>query len=190
MTFQINTLCGWFGMIQDFLAIPKQEWHIVLHELYAVHINRPADDTQHAAWEQSFEILQKELKQLVQLKPELGDYTIIFEYEIPHKGGERPDVIILGGSIYVLEFRDSAEIIQSHVDAVDAFARDLRQYHAESRQSEVIPVLVLIKTKNSIKRIGDVVILSPDHISDFFNVQAELETESLIDPVRWLSAEN
>jgi DUF2075 family protein len=188
MSAQINP-AGWFGSIHTFLSFPQQDWLKALNDYHQQCMNCPADESQKAAWEHLFEILQKELKQLVQSKPELGNYTIIFEYELPRERGRRPDVIILGALAFILEFKDYTKIIQAHVDQVDAYARDLKHYHAESHQHEVVPVLVLARAKDLIKRDKDVIVLSPDHIADFFNVQTELETGSLIDPVRWIAAD-
>jgi len=184
-----NNPPGWSGTIQTFLGTSRQDWLNALLDYHTVCRNCPANDSQRDAWEQSFEILQKELKQLVQLIPDLGKYTIIFEYELQCKNDRCLGVIILGASVYILEFKDSDEIIRAHIDQVNGCAGDLEKYHTASRQKDVIRVLVLTKMKNSIKRDEDVVILSPDHIADFFIVHAELETGSLIDPVCWIAAE-
>lgn len=189
MGVQNNTSCGWFGSIFSFLSRSKQDWLTSLNNHHTRCMNCPADKSQQAAWEQSFEILQKELKQLVQVKPELEPYTIIFNYELPRKRGRRPDVIILGASIFVLEFADSGEIIRADVDQVNACARDLENYHAKSHQNDVVPILVCARTKDVIRRDGDVIILSPDHIADYFNVQTELEDGSLIDANTWIISE-
>jgi hypothetical protein len=152
-------------------------------------MNCPADERQKSAWEYSFETLKKELKQLIQLKPDLESYTIIFEYELPRKRGNRFGVIILGASIFILEFRDNDKIIRADVDQAGASARDLKDHHAESRLYDVIPLLVLSRAKDLIRRNGDVIILSPDHIADYFNVQAELEEGSPIDANAWIRSE-
>ena len=44
------------------------------------------------------------------------------------------------------------------------------------------------QAKDLIRRVGDVIILSPDHIMDFFNVQSELETGFPLDAGEWLAA--
>jgi hypothetical protein len=181
--------CGWFGSIFSFLSRSKQDWLTSLNNHHTRCMNCPADKSQQAAWEQSFEILQKELKQLVQVKPELEPYTIIFDYELSRKRGRRPDVIILGASIFVLKFTDSGEIIRADIDQVNACARDLGNYDAESHQNDVVPILVCARTKDVIRRDGDVIILSPDHIADYFNVQTELEDGPLIDANTWIISE-
>jgi hypothetical protein len=184
-----GTPCGWSGTIQKFLSLSRSEWLAALFRHHQASTNLPADESRRFALERSFDILQKEFKQLMQVKPDLGDYTIIFEYQLPGKKECRPNIIILGASIFILEFSDGAEIIRSDLDMVDACGHDVKQYHVESHQSDIVPILVLAGAKGLIRRVKEVLILSPEHISDFFNVQAELENKTLIDADRWISAE-
>jgi DUF2075 family protein len=184
-----NVPYGWSGSIHDFLSLSKADWLAALQEHHQRCMNCPADQSQLLAWDHEFDLLAKELKQLLQVKPALETYTIIFEYELPRERGRRPDVIILGASIFVLEFKDYAKILRAHVDQVAAYARDLQHYHAGSQQSTVIPTLVLARAKELIKRDDNVIILSPDRIADVFMVESEVETGTLIDPISWISAE-
>jgi hypothetical protein len=185
---QKNEPCGWYGTIQQFLLCPRSEWLNARAAYHQMCMKSPADEGQKASWEHSFEILQKELKQLVQVKPDLGNYSIIFEYELPRTKGRRADVIMLGASVFILAFKEYAQIIRADIDAAGAFERDLKKHHPKSHTSDVVPILVLAKAKNLIRRDGDVIVLSPDHIADYFNVQAELEDEHLIDADVWTSA--
>ncbi|MCX6686624.1 MAG: hypothetical protein NTV10_08340 [Methanoregula sp.] len=188
MTRENKKPYGWRGTIHDFLLVPQQEWRSALDRHHAARLGRPADDHQGAMWERVFDVFTKELKQLVQVKPELEHYTVIFEYEVPHASVRGPDVILLGSSVFVLEFADCDEIIQARVDATNAYACDVQKEHPEPRQAEIIPVLVCARAKDLIRRAGDVIILSPDRIGDFLNVQAELETELPVDADDWLAA--
>ncbi len=181
--------CGWSGSIRDFLSLLKSDWLSALKEHHQRCMNSPADESQILAWDHEYDLLAKELKQLLQVKPTLGTYTVIFEYELPRERGRRPDVIILGSSIFVLEFKDYAKILEAHVDQVAAYARDLKHYHAGSQQYPVVPILVLARTKDLITRRDDVIILSPNRIADVFTVESEIETGTLIDPALWITAE-
>ena len=185
---QKNEPCGWYGTIQQFLLCPKAEWQNALAAYQQRRMKSPADEGQKASWEHLFEILQKELKQLVQLKPDLKDYSILFDFELPRSKGKRAEVIILGASVFILTFREHAQIVRADIDAAAALERDLKQHHPKSHRSDVVPILVLVKAKNLIRRDGDVIILSPDHIADYFNVLAELEDGHLIDAYAWTSA--
>jgi hypothetical protein len=189
MVEKISNPCGWSGTINNFLSFTKADWLIALQEHHQRCMNCPADQSQLLAWDHEFDLLAKELKQLLQANQVLGTYTIIFEYELPRERGRRPDVIILGASIYVLEFKDYSKILQAHVDQVSAYARDLKHYHAGSQQSKVIPILVLARAKDLKTRDDDVIIVSPDRLADAFSVVSEVETESLIAPSKWITAE-
>jgi len=184
-----NVPCGWSGSIHTFLSLPKADWHTALQEHHQRCMNCPADQSQLLAWDHEFDLLTKELKQLLQVKPALGIYTIIFEYELPRERGRRPDVIILGHSIFVLEFKDYAKILQAHVDQVSAYARDLKHYHAGSQQSTVIPILVLARTKDLFELDDDATILSPDRIADIFKSESVVETGTLIEPDTWINSD-
>ncbi len=181
--------CGWSGSIQTFLSLSKSDWLSSLQAHHQRCMNAPADQSQILAWDHSFDILQRELKQLVQIKPAIGNYAIIFEYELPRERGRRPDVIILGPCVFVLEFKDYAKFLQAHSDQVAAYARDLKNYHAGSQQYSVLPILVLARAKDLITRDEDVIVLSPDHIADVFTLETELEPGPLIDPTLWIAAE-
>ena len=152
-------------------------------------MNSLADQSQILAWDHSFDILQKELKQLIQIKPAIGEYAIIFEYELPRERGRRPDVIILGPCVFVLEFKDYAKLLAAHSDQAAAYARDLKNYHAASQHYDVLPILILTRAKDLIHRDEEVLVISPDHIADVFDVEVELEDGPLIDPHQWITAE-
>jgi DUF2075 family protein len=181
--------CGWSGSIHDFLTLSKPHWLVAMQEHHQRCMTSPADQSQILAWDHSFDILQRELKQLVQIKPAIGEYAIIFEYELPRERGRRPDVVILGPCVFVLEFKDYAKLLVAHSDQVAAYARDLKHYHAASHDKTVLPILVLARSKDLIQRDEEVLVISPDHLADVFNLEVELENGSLIDPQTWISAE-
>lgn len=185
----LNNPCGWSGTIQNFLQISKQDWLTSLQEHHQRCMNSPADQSQILAWDHSFDILQRELKRIVQQKSPIEKYSIIFEYELPRERGRRPDVIILGSSIFVLEFKDYATLLAAHSDQVAAYARDIKHYHAASQQHLVHPILVLARAKNLLRRDEDVLVVSPDHIADIFHDDALEINGSLIDPLTWIHAE-
>jgi DUF2075 family protein len=189
MSIQNNNPCGWFGSIQTFLSTPKQDWLAALQEHHQLCMNCAADESQKSAWEHEFDILQKELKRLVQIKPAIAEYAIIFEYELPRERGRRPDVVILGPCVFVFEFKDYAKLLAAHSDQVAAYARDLKHYHAASHHQSVLPILVLARSKDLIQHDEDVLVISPDHIEDVFDVEVELENSPLIDPQHWITAE-
>jgi DUF2075 family protein len=190
MESQKTAPCGWFGTINAFLTWSKSEWLTSLQEHHQRCMNCPSDESQKAAWEHSFDILQVELKKLVTAKPTTGNFSIIFEYELPRERGRRPDVILLGSStIIVLEFKDYSKILQAHVDQVDAYARDLKHYHAGSQPYTVLPVLVLVRAKERTETFDTISVVSANTIGTFLEKTVSSDTTHFIDSIGWISSE-
>jgi DUF2075 family protein len=182
--------CGWFESICTFLLTDKSAWLSALHEHHQQSMNSPADDSQHAAWAHSFDILQHELQKLVQTKPATGNFTIIFEFELPRERGRRPDVIILGSStIYVLEFKDYRKILPAHVDQVNAYVRDLHYYHSGSQAHTILPVLVLARAKNVVQLYEGTTIVSADSLATSLKTLTGSDSTPLIDSRLWLESD-
>jgi DUF2075 family protein len=190
MSEPIDKPCGWFGSIHDFLLLSKTVLLTALQEHHQQSMNYPADDSQQAAWAHSFDILQIEMKKLVQSKPCVENYTIIFEYELPRERGRRPDIIILGSSvIFVLEFKDFRKILQAHVDQVNAYVRDLKNYHAGSHSFVILPVLVLARAKDVTKTYDMTTVVSANNLSTYLGKIVSIDDVTNIDPVQWLNAD-
>jgi len=185
-----KTPCGWFGTFHAFLSLSKSDWLTSLQEHYQRCMNCPADESQKAAWEHSFDILQIELKKLVTAKPTTESFSIIFEYELPRERGRRPDVIILGSStIIVLEFKDYSKILQAHVDQVDAYARDLKHYHKGSQPYTVLPVLVLARAKDLNQTYDSIPCVSANSLGNYLGNTILTDIFPLIDPVGWIGSD-
>ncbi len=116
-------------------------------------------DEQIHAWIDSFRVMKK-----LSLNPNIN---IIFEYVLPYEGGRRPDVILLSKEfVVILEFKMKDRIKEEDLDQVSAYARDLREYHYETRDKKVIPILVLTRTTNLNEKINNVTCISDDMLQD------------------------
>ena len=121
------------------------------------------------AWLDSYRVMEK-----ISLDPNIN---IIFEYVLPYEGGRRPDVILLSKElVIVLEFKMKNRVKEEDIDQVSAYARDLREYHYETRDKEVIPILVLTKTTNLNKEINNVICISDDLLQ---NTLDKIYTENI-----------
>ena len=179
---------GWSGTVGDFLAVQKTGWLAALQEHYRRSMGSPAGQDQVVAWEREHGLLGNELKQLVQARPAFDEITLIFDYEPPRPRGWHPDLIILAATVYVVVFRSDEQVLQAHADQLEAFAADLRRYHAGAPDSAVVPVLVHTRAKDQILRDGSVIIISPNRIADFLIVESDVETGTSIDPAAWIAA--
>lgn len=107
------------------------------------------------AWHDSYKVMKD-----IVLDPKLN---IIFEYVLPYESGRRPDILLLSkDQLIVLEFKMKGKIKEEDVDQVKAYARDLREYHYESRDKTVIPILVLTEGKNINEKVDNVKCISSD----------------------------
>lgn len=94
-----------------------------------------------------------------------SDLYIIFEYSLPYESGRRPDVIQLSKEhVLILEFKMKGEIKDADIDQVKAYARDLNEYHYESREKHVVPMLVLTRTSNLNEIRSNVLCVSADNL--------------------------
>lgn len=71
MSFKViqnNNPYSWFSTTNDFLLLAKPAWLTSLQEHHQRCMNCPADESQKAAWEHSFDILQVDKREIVSLK--------------------------------------------------------------------------------------------------------------------------
>lgn len=98
---------------------------------------------QTSAWEAELQILGSLSSELTASMPESRDWRLLLEYEIPRRD-KRPDVVLLANDlVFVIEFKIGQESFLG-VDEWQAYsyALDLRDFHAESKGRNIIPVLV------------------------------------------------
>ena len=91
---------------------------------------------QNIAWNEEIRILKQVMR-------ELGDGQIAFEYTIPRMGRRVDVVIIRKGQIFLLEFKVFEDEYPKHaVDQAVDYAVDLHNFHEESHETDLFPVLV------------------------------------------------
>jgi hypothetical protein len=89
-------------------------------------------------------------------------YTAILEYELPMES-RRPDVILLvRGPVVVLELKGKLSPSQADLDQAAAYARDLRCYHSECADREVLPIVVPTRAAGDLGERSGVRIVGPD----------------------------
>lgn len=140
---------GWAGSVAQFLETPQNVWLASLrsHHL-GLYAEAPAK-TQVTAWVDEHQVVTEALRKVCVARPDSTKWSVAFEYELPLEGGRRPDMVILAGDhVLVLEFKQSALVEPAAIDQVDAYARDLSEYHKESHGATIEPVLVCTRAKS------------------------------------------
>lgn len=86
-------------------------------------------------WIEEINILKRELNGF--------DGRVIFEYTIPRMGKRVDDIILHNNIIFVLEFKCGSEKYNSgDYDQVYDYALDLKNFHKESLDKLIVPVLI------------------------------------------------
>jgi len=94
------------------------------------------------AWTRVIPKLQHTFVQLLKVRPEAQSWTILLEYPL-YRLRRRIDVVILAhSSIVVVEYKVGADAFTAEDRRqAEEYALDLRDFHAESYQRTILPVL-------------------------------------------------
>lgn len=138
--------CCYQASVASFLSEDRKSWIEEMKSSFVASYSMSLEESQVKAWKDCFDVLKKELPSVNDKYPGL---QIIFEYALPYESGRRPDVILLSNEqVMILEFKQYGVVLQVDVDQVKAYARDIREYHYESRGKDVVPVLLLTGVEN------------------------------------------
>lgn len=109
--------------------------------------------------------MRASLRDVCIAEPRAREWGVAFEYELPLEGGRRPDVVLLAGrAVLVLEFKQAPLATRSSLDQVEAYARDLSEYHAATHGIRATPVLVLT-TGEGVEKDDNVYVTDPAGIT-------------------------
>lgn len=84
-----------------------------------------------------------------------SDGKVIFEYTIPRIGKRIDVVLLLKNIVFLLEFKYGESKYNSHdIDQVLDYALDLKNFHKESFNKLIVPILICTKAPDSINTIS------------------------------------
>jgi len=130
---------AWSGSVELLVSEPKAALLTRLTEFLP-----DAGPAQIKAWGTELDVLQREGTQVIECHRPAKRHEAVLEYMLPREAGRRPDVVLLqGGQVVVLEFKESGLLRRSDLDQVSAYARDLASYHSGCEEMHIVPVLVL-----------------------------------------------
>lgn len=161
------------------------------YEIFGIIARNDLFDTtfhQKAAW----------IEQIRTLKEQLSDVeegNIIFEYTIPRVGGRIDNILLIGSKIFVIEFKTGAESYDLHsIVQARTYALDLSNFHEESRNKEIIPILIASNAPNKEpkykafnKKIQDVVLSNGTNLKSILAHFANNKDFS-IDLEKWINS--
>ncbi|UHA74684.1 DUF2075 domain-containing protein [Paenibacillus sp. 481] len=147
------------------------------------------DDLQRNAWISEMKMLKEVLRGF-----ESGH--IIFEYTIPRIGKRIDCVLIYSGVIYLLEFKvGEREYHKYAIDQVSDYALDLKNFHQESHNNILVPMVIATKAgkvHNTIAWFEDnickpILCNSETLHEELVKLSASITNES-IDPEKWINS--
>lgn len=178
---------GWSGSFRRFLDTPESLVERALQDHILGLFGHGASMSQTEAWKEEIGVIKTAFRNLAISRQECLDWSVVFEYELPLEGGRRPDVIVLGpGKLIIFEFKQDTVVSRAAVDQVSAYARDLSEYHSETHNLDVIPVLVPTKARNLSMQTENVFAISPDLIAATLDGMSEGD---LIDLDSWIDGD-
>ena len=162
----------------DLAYFCKANENEVLGELTARH-NFALENQQRYAWQQQITILQTTL-----IGFPFG--RIYFEFAIPRMGKRADVVILVGGVVFVIEFKvGSTTFDHAALEQVHDYALDLKNFHKGSHNVAILPILIATNAANQPlstfswagDRVAKPVCAAPSGLSDIINsVCAQTQT--------------
>jgi DUF2075 family protein len=135
--------CYYRDTISDFLQRNADEiiGSITRHNEFDVRF------LQNKSWKQQIHILKNALQKI--------DGEIFFEFSIPRMGKRVDTLLIIGGIVFVIEFKvGESEFLNRHVEQVWDYALDLKNFHKTSHNVLLIPVLIATEARESFIKIN------------------------------------
>ena len=115
---------GYFNNLEEFA---KEDSSEILKKLSSFVPD--AGSSQITAWIDSIEVLKNVVNSIKPYLNGLRSHSIILEYIIPLEQRRVDTILLLGESVFIIEFKGKSTFAQADLDQATAYARDLKNYH-------------------------------------------------------------
>ncbi len=147
------------------------------------------DDLQKNAWLGQIDILKKNLQAYHQS-------YILFEYSIPRMGKRVDVVLLISGIIVLLEFKvGESHYPSSALDQVIDYALDLKNFHEQSHNNVIVPILVATEAhpvNNSLRSYDDHIFMplkaNKHNLGQIISQVMSSISATNFDPIKWRDA--
>src|SRR5574344_1377 len=134
--------------IEEFISGNEDE---IIGELSTGHLQQHSslESTQSESWREEIAVLRHTLY------PYIGRGSIFFEYSIPRMGRRIDVVVLIDGIIFLLEFKSfNDQYIHSGISQVWDYALDLKNFHEESHNRNIVPILISTEAESVINNFS------------------------------------
>jgi hypothetical protein len=172
--------------VNQFLVSQEDE---ILGQLANQHKFRQLEQQQINSW-------RRQIRELKQTLVGFSDATLLLEFEIPRIGKRVDGILILNGSILVLEYKVGAKTYDAtSIDQAYDYALDLKNFHKASHHLTIVPVLIATDapSKSPTLEIGVDGIASPllansDNLLNVLNLLSTALPKVGLDADAWINS--
>jgi hypothetical protein len=112
---------------------------------------------------ESWKNLIKLLKETLSVFASKRDWGVLLEYAIPRRAKRIDAVLIADDLIFVIEYKDGeTEFSSNYITQLEDYCLDLRDFHFESKDRTIIPVLLCPDAPNYVNNFS----ISNDYVQD------------------------
>jgi len=149
------------------------------------------------SWDRSIQLLKNSFHELTGKNNLVSNWYLFLEYQIPRLQSRIDAVVIADDLIIVLEFKfDRSKYELADARQVEDYALDLHDFHKESRDKTIVPILFapLAKpiiydfTKATTQPVKDCVYANAANLAEIINsayTRFHNKLETSIDPIQW-----
>jgi hypothetical protein len=131
--------CYYHASVSDFYSDTNS---FILGELSSKH-EFALEEQQRNSWQHQIKLLKECLNRI--------NGHVAFEYSIPRMGKRIDTVILVGGVVFAVEFKVGDKAYDSHaIDQVVDYALDLKNFHEQSHQRVLVPILVSTEAREEL----------------------------------------
>ena len=172
---------GYGASVQQFLSEPE---NAVLGALTAASSFDPTI-SQINAWQST----------IAHLRSKLVGFSghVFFEFTIPRVGSRADIVLLLEGVIFILEYKvGSDKFLTADLDQAQGYALDLKNFHEQSLDRLIVPVLISTEAKNPKLKVqfasdgvADPIQSNGSNIHFIISEVLTLGRGTTLDPMKW-----
>ena len=175
---------GWDSSFAKFSETSKS---VILQHLRDRYPDSSTSETN--SWQRTVPDLQREIGEVIEVDLGSSQFTAVLEYELPMESRRADAVLLLHDNIVVIELKGKSRSTDADIDQAHAYARDLRCYHRDCHNREVIPILVPQLLRNHVSESRNVKVCSPDRLDELVTALSTRHQSEPVDAQYFLKAE-
>ena len=175
------------GWDSNFAKFSKTSKSVILQHLRDRYPDSSTSETN--SWQRTVPDLQREIGEVIEVDLGSSQFTAVLEYELPMESRRADAVLLLHDNIVVIELKGKSRSTDADFDQAHAYARDLRCYHRDCHDREVIPILVPQLLRNHVSESRNVKVCSPDRLDELVTALGTRHLSEPVDAQLFLKAE-